>query len=363
MTINNWRIAEIELRRLNLPLVVPYRLSYRTFEAFEPILVRVRDQDGRTGFGEGHISPGSSSETRAGSWSFCREQAARLVGRAGDEALHALSKVITQSPVAASAMMTALEMLDGHAALQVQEETRLPLLTPTNGVTPNELLTEVEQRLQEGFRTFKIKVGQNVDADLARVAVIQSAVAGRASLRIDANRAYRREDACRFVAGLQPDGVELFEQPCAAEDWEANARVAQESPVPIMLDEPICTPADIDRAAEIPGVGFCKVKLKRFGSLTLLGEALHRIRDAGMKPVLGDGLSSEPACWMEACVARATIDNAGEFNGFLKPRARLFRQPLRFESGCVVLEAGECPGLDSDTVARHTTEAVRFDSS
>jgi hypothetical protein len=34
-----------------------------------------------------------------------------------------------------------------------------------------------------------------------------------------------------------------------------------------------------------------------------------------MEPVLGDGLS-EIGCWMEACVARTTIHNAGEFNGF-----------------------------------------------
>ena len=46
--------------------------------------------------------------------------------------------------------------------------------------------------------------------------------------------------------------------------------------------------------------------------------------------MLGDGLSSELGCWMEACVARVTIRNAGEFNGFLKPKVRLFAEPLHF---------------------------------
>lgn len=363
MTVSDWRIAEIEMRRLHLPLIVPYRLSYRTFDAFEPMLVRVFDEDGRTGFGEGHISPGSSSETRAGGWAFCLERARRLVGRTGAEAIDALRAQQASSPVAASALMSALETLHGHDALQVPERTRLPLLTPTNASIPEEIEAEVEQRLAEGFGTFKIKVGRDVEADLVRVAAIQSAVDGRATLRIDANRAYGREDACRFVAGLRPRSIELFEQPCAAEDWDANAEVARRSCVPVMLDEPICTLADIDRAAEIQGVGYCKVKLKRFGSLTALQVALERIRDAGMQPVLGDGLSAEPACWMEACVARGRIDNAGEFNGFLKPKARLFEQPLRFEAGHVVFGGGGTPRLDMACVARHTVESVRFDKA
>jgi len=54
----------------------------------------------------------------------------------------------------------------------------------------------------------------------------------------------------------------LFEQPCHSDDWDANASVAKVSTVPIMLDEPICGLDDIERAADIPNVGFCKLKLK-----------------------------------------------------------------------------------------------------
>src|SRR5205085_2567049 len=129
---------------------------------------------------------------------------------------------------------------------------------------------------------------------------IQRAIDGRATMRLDANRAYTQAAACRFAAALDPSGIELFEQPCAAEDWDANAKVAKVSTVPIMLDEPICAPSDIERAAEIRNVGFCKLKLKRFGGLDLLKEALEKVRQYGMEPVLGDGLSSELGCWMEA---------------------------------------------------------------
>ena len=69
------KLQEIVLRTVRLPLVRPYVLSYRTFTQFEPIIVEVRDGDGRVGWGEGHISPGSSRETRDGGWTFCHELA------------------------------------------------------------------------------------------------------------------------------------------------------------------------------------------------------------------------------------------------------------------------------------------------
>src|SRR3546814_2591366 len=97
-----------------------------------------------------------------------------------------------------------------------------------------------------------------------------------------------------------------------------------------MLDEPICTIADIERAASIGNVKFCKLKLKRFGGLDRLKQGLDAVRANGMEAVLGDGLGSEIHNWLEACVAWTTVRNAGEFNGFLKPRERLLTPPMPF---------------------------------
>src|SRR6516162_1071086 len=298
------RLQEIVLRTVQLPLIRPYVLSYRTFTEFEPIIVEVRDADGRVGWGEGHISPGSSSETRDGGWTFCREYAAAVIGKDSAEAKAIVARNVAASKVAATALLTAIEMLEGHPLLTVDRDTRLPLLTPFNSSAPGDIEREVEQRLQEGFRTFKIKVGKSAEDDARRVKLIQRAIAGRATMRLDANRAYSEADARRFAATLDPTGIELFEQPCPVEDWGANAKVASVSPVPVMLDEPICDLADVKRASAIRNVGFCKLKLKRFGGLDLLHEALDNVRKCGMESVLGDGLSSELGCWMEACVAR-----------------------------------------------------------
>src|SRR5215831_6484052 len=288
------KLQDLTLRMVRLPLIQPYVLSYRTFTEFEPIIVEARDADGRIGWGEGHISPGSSSETREGGWAFCREHAAAAVGKDTVQAKVMIADNLHASKVAATALLTAIEMLEDHPLLRIDREVKLPLLTPFNSSTPKELEEEeVEQRLRDGFRTFKIKVGKDADADAKRVKAIQHAIAGRATMRIDANRAYAEADASRFASSLDPSGIELFEQPCHSDAWDANASVAKVSTVPIMLDEPICGLDDIERAADIPNVGFCKLKLKRFGSLDALKQALERVRELGMEPVLGDGISSE----------------------------------------------------------------------
>ncbi len=354
------KIREITLTVVEMPLVTPYRLSYRTYESFQPIIVEVRDEDGRAGWAEAHISPGSSTETPGGGWAFARDHAERSIGRRVGEAKALVLRGMEDGKVAATGLLAAFEMLEGNPLLEVAAEARLPLLTAFSATGGPAIADEVERRLEEGFATFKIKVGKNVDADIATTAEIQQAIGGRAVMRIDANRGYNRQDGCRFASSLDPAGIELFEQPCDAGDWDANAAVAAVSSVPLMLDEPICSLADIERAGPIEGVGLCKLKLKRFGGLDLLHAALLRVRALGMEPVLGDGLGGELSCWMEACVARTTIRNTGEFNGYLKPVDRLLANPLPFDAGCLVLPAGYRPEMDRERLAAHTLQSERF---
>ena len=353
-------IQEITLYRVKMLLTVPYHVSYRVYDDFEPIIVAARDADGRIGWGEGHISPGHTFETIDGGWDFCRDCADKAIGAAAPEAKAAIAARVPESPVAASALVTALEMLEAHPVLTLEADVSLPLLTPFHSTDHADIPGEVDARVAEGFRTLKVKVGKNWEDDSAKVRCVQQAAKGRAVIRLDANRGFNRDDGCRFAASLDPDGIELFEQPCDSDAWDDNAAVAAVSTVPVMLDESIYDMGDIKRAGDMGGVGFVKLKLKKMGGLDLLTDGLNLIRDLGMIPVLGDGVSTELCCWMEACVARRTIDNAGEFNGFLKPSDRLFANPLGFEDGALHMQAGYVPEMDRDKLKAYTIDTARF---
>ena len=204
------KLMSLSLRRLRLPLIRPYRLSYRTFEEFEPYLVEVTDDNGRTGFADGHISPGSSAETREGGWAFMRERIPQMLGRDLGTAKTELLAHFETSKVATTALVCAIEVLENNTLLDCDSETTLPLLTPVNAVDQSGIEKEIEAWLAQGFRTFKVKVGKDVDADLARVAHIQKAVGNRATLRLDANRAFDRGQGIKFASALDPAGNRTF---------------------------------------------------------------------------------------------------------------------------------------------------------
>ncbi len=354
------RIAEIVVRRLKVPLTVPYKVSLRTFHDFEPLVAELRDSDGRSAWGEAEIHEGYGHETAETGWAFCRRMAPQLLGRTPAEAITFLSPAAAGDPHAASILLSAAEALGDHPALRTDQPFSLPLLAPVHSMNPSRIADEVETLLADGFRTLKVKVGFDLAADLDRLESIQAAVAGRASLRLDANQAFSAKEGCDFATALDPQGIELFEQPCDKEDWAANAAVAAVSRVPVMLDESIYGLSDIDRAATIAGVGFVKLKLKKLGGMSRLIEGLERIRALGMEPVLGDGTATEIGDWFEACAALGHIRNAGEMNGFLKLETPLFEPPLPFAGGAIRVPRGYRPQVDLKAVERFTVFRERF---
>jgi L-alanine-DL-glutamate epimerase-like enolase superfamily enzyme len=335
-------IEEVQVSRLQIPLVQPYKLALGSVVHFDTLLVTAVI-DGRRGFGEATILSGYTDETIEDSWRLAQNLCRKIARLAFDAACAILDGELLQTaPFTVTAFRTALEMASGEPVLKSETPTCVPLLFGINATDPAGIEQEIERALGAGYRTLKIKVGFDIEADLARIRLIQSLNHGRASLRIDANQGYSRDDGCAFARRVSPEAVELLEQPCHAKDWDATAAVAAVTAVPLMLDESIYTMDDIDRAARL-GAGFVKLKLMKFGSLRSLERGLRRIRELGMRPVLGNGVASDIGCWMEACVAKSTIDNAGEMNGYLRQRESILANPIPVQTGAMRLDPGYVP--------------------
>lgn len=351
-------IDAISLRLLRIPLRTPYKLAFGPVTHFDTILAFVR-ADGLPGIGEATILTGYTDETIEESWKRAQGTARMLPGLDTESAKAAIAKRLKNAPFTATALTTAIEMAEGHPALQIGEPVRVPLLAGINATSRDGVATEIEAALAAGFGTLKIKVGFDVESDIERVCFIQECSAGRARLRIDANQGYDRTAGCRFASGVEPSDIELLEQPCPADDWEGLEAVARVAKVPLMLDESIYDEADIERAAHI-GASFVKLKLMKFVSLDRLERGLSLIRDHGMKPVLGNGVAGDIGCWMEACVARRQIGNAGEMNGFLRPAVPLAQPPMKVEGGAMTLTPDGAPKLDQAALEEVTIQSARF---
>ena len=355
------RIADVTLHRVRIPLHVPYNTALGVFGELDTIVAEVRDGEGRSGFGETTIIPGYTWETVDGGWTFCREHAARLVGMDLLQAKALLAAQRATNSHAVSALNVAIEMMEGQPLLSPPKQAlRVPILAPVNGKDLDRIPAEIEALLAQGFRTLKVKVGWDPEADAGRVALIQKVNAGRALLRMDANQGYSREQAERFVSLIDPASLQLFEQPCRADDWEANAAVAALSPVPVMMDESIYGLEDVERAGRMRGCGFVKLKISKMTGVELLRQGLEHVRSRGMQPIVGNGAASDIGCWIESCVAAVTTEHAGEMHGFLKNRAQLMSPSLAFADGAALMPAGFRPELDRRTLFSLTTATERF---
>ena len=310
-------LDRITLYRLRVPLTVPYRLVFGPVEHFDTIIAEVVDRDGKAGFGEATILTGYTDETIDDCWRAARQFAGGFAA-AGGHSGRQIAELEVKFPFTATAFGTALEMVEGSPLLDLPADAAVPLVGLLNAKNEASMHAEFEQLLKAGYHTVKVKVGFDLANDIARVKILQNVVNGRAAIRLDANQAFTAEQGMAFVKALDPMDIELFEQPCAAGDWDAHLAVARVAQVPMMLDESIYGLADIDKAAKLKAATYVKLKLMKLVTLDALAKAIDRIRELGMKPVLGNGVACDPGCWMEGCIAARQIDRSEEHTSELQ---------------------------------------------
>jgi L-Ala-D/L-Glu epimerase len=351
-------VERLILRRVQVPLVTPYKLAFGPVNAFDMVLVETVTGQGRVGWGEATVLTGYTEETIEEAWKTAKQIAGNAVGQSLKELKSSALDRHAHTPFTATAFVTSVEMAERHPVLQINQDHRVPLLAIINSTAFDVIGDEIDARLADGYQTLKIKVGFDLNEDIKRLAFIQNHVAGRARLRVDANQGYSKKHALAFVSGIARDGIELVEQTCAAGDWDAAVEVAKAArrfDIPMMLDESIFGLADVDRASDLDCADIIKLKLMKAGGLDALLDGLTHIRAKGMGQVLGNGVAGDIGCWMETCVAARLIDNAGEMNGFLKPSARLFDIPMHLDRGDLVLTTGEVRA-DPEALDRFTLE-------
>lgn len=353
-------IERIEIRRLRLPLTKPYRLSFGIQHAFDTVLVTITGNGGRTGFGEATLLPGYTDETVEQSWTTALAVAPTITRQPIPEAREKLAALIPNAAFTATAFLTALDMVEEHPALARPGKVELLAILSSDGKDAGKAREEVDRLVEAGYGTLKFKVGFDVEEDLSALETMQRVVDGRARLRVDANQGFTAAQAISFLERVNPEGIELLEQPCDKSDWSAAGEVRPHARVPIMLDESIYGTADVDRAADGKLADLIKLKLMKLGDISALQAALDHITARGMKPVLGNGVATDIGCWMETAAAPGHVTLAGEMNGFLKTPVQLMDPPLRMEGACVVLPA-EMPSLNVE--AADSVTDVRADFS
>jgi o-succinylbenzoate synthase len=342
-------IEAVELRRVALPLVVPFRTSFGTQTVRDALLARVLTPSAE-GWGEcvALAEPLYSPEFVDG--------AELVIGRHLLPRLWAVEHPDDVAP--------ALAPVKGHPMAKAALELAVldawlrgagkSLACHLGGVRPavdvgvsvgiaeslEALVAQVDGYVADGYRRVKLKIEPGWD--VAPVRAVRELHPGLL-LQVDANGAYRLEDAAALVA-LDAFGLLLVEQPLAEEDLRGHAELAQRLATPICLDESVTSLA---RAVEAIESGACAVVNIKAGRVGGYLEA-KRIHDACVErsvPVWCGGML-ETGIGRGANVALASLPGF-TLPGDLSASARYFHRdvtaPFELEDGRLRVPTG--PGI------------------
>jgi O-succinylbenzoate synthase len=349
--VTDLKISGVELRRIAMPLVAPFRTSFGTETSRDVLLVRVVTAEGE-GWAEcaAMSEPRYSSEYVDGAQEVLRKFFVPALPKDGADAA-AVGRVLapfTGHHMAKAALETAV--LD--AQLRIRGESFGSYLGAARDRVPcgvsvgimdsiPQLLDAVEGYVAEGYVRIKLKIEPGWD--LAPVRAVRERFGDDLLLQVDANAAYTLVDA-QHLAKLDEFGLLLIEQPLANDDLVQHAQLAKLLRTPICLDESIESAAHAAAAITLGACSVINVKPARVGGY-LEARRIHDLARAHGIPVWCGGML-ETGIGRAANVALAALPGftlPGDTSGSHRYFATDITPPFLLEDGHLKVPTG--PGL------------------
>lgn len=197
------------------------------------------EQNGQTGLGECAPLPGLSKETP--------EQIDYLIEDVCSDPMHFAEneELLLDYPSLRFALETALLDLKngGHRLLFPSDFTEGKAGIPINGLIwmgeAAKMQEQIEAKLASGFSCIKLKIGAiDFETELKLLQSIRERYpAAQITLRVDANGAFKLDEAREKLERLAALQLHSIEQPIAAGRWAELAKLCDHTPLPIALDE------------------------------------------------------------------------------------------------------------------------------
>lgn len=356
-------IERVELRRIAIPLIAPFRTSFGVERERDILLVRAawRGDDGTRTEGWGECvalsEPTYSPEYVEGAQHVME---AHLLPRVmGHGALDSgeIGEVLAPMhghPMAKGAIeMAVLDAQLRAAGVSFGEHVGAVAERIPSGVSVgifddiDELLTTVQGYVDDGYVRIKLKIEPGADID--HVGAVREMIGPDMPLQVDANTAYTRTDGTH-LARLDEFDLLLIEQPLPEHDIIGHARLADEVDTPICLDESLVSAHGAADAIEIGACEIANIKPGRVGGY-LEAVRIHDVCRARDVPVWCGGM-------LETGIGRAANAMLAALPGFTLPgdisaSTRFYERdivvdPITIDDGHVTVPTGPGFGFEID---------------
>ncbi len=360
----------IELRRLSLPLVAPFRTSFGTQTRRDVLVIRTVASDA-----EGWAECGALSEPTYSS---------EYVDATIDVLRRFLIPAIASQPtISPQDVAPTLSRFRGHRMAKSAIETAIldadlratgvPLARALGGTRDHvrcgvsvgimdsipALIDVVSDYLELGYMRIKLKIEPGWDMEPVRA--VRERFGNDLMLQVDANAAYEIHDA-QHLAKLDDFGLLMIEQPLDEGDLVHHAKLADQILTPICLDESITSARDAANAIELGACKVINIKPARVGGY-LEARRIHDVCAAHGVPVWCGGM-------LETGIGRAANLALAALPGFVYPgdtsaSDRYYTTditaPFVLKDGTLDVPTGPGIGVDPiPEVLASTTESVEW---
>lgn len=347
------RIDHVELYRVRMPLVYPFKTAYGSDDSVESVLVKLCSGDS-FGWGEAQpfVAPTYCPEFSEGVFLMARKYLApAVVGKridAGDE-LQECWRYFKGHQFAKGAFDMAWWDLYARERGEplwkaLGGESAVVEVGADFGVLPSVdmLLAKIDEAIKAGYKRVKLKYAPGWDVHM--VAAVRQAFPNM-TFHIDCNSGFRLSDIDMFHK-LDEYNLAMIEQPLMHDDLLDHATLARQIQTPICLDESITSLDKARKAIEIGACRWVNIKPIRVGGLTVAMKINRLCAQAGVPCWVGGMLES--AVGAAHCLAMATLANMKYPNDIFESR-RFFAddlgRPETVLSGPSQITALDRPGI------------------
>jgi L-alanine-DL-glutamate epimerase-like enolase superfamily enzyme len=349
------RITHVRVYRVELPLREG-RYSWsneNSVELFDSTVVAVETDAGITGWGEVcPLGPAYLPAYAAGARTGIAQVAPALIGqdpRQLDRLNLLMDRALKGHPYVKSALdMACWDILGRAAGLPVctllggRYGDSFALYRAISQEAPEAMAAKVAGYRAEGYRKFQLKVGGEVEADIARVRACAAVLEPGDLLVADANTGWTMPEAARVCDAVRDVDV-CIEQPCAS--YAACLTVRRRTAKPFVLDESMDGLEAVVRGHADGAMDAINLKIGKVGGLT----RARQIRDfcvaMGTALTIEDSWGGDVVTAAIAHLAHSTppefLFSATDFNSYVT--LSIAPDAPRREAGR--LAAGTAPGL------------------
>ena len=265
-------IHSVEIYKLFIPLKEPFVISLGPIHEVQNVVIIIRTEDGCAGYGE--CSPYMTINGESIDTCFIVAQyfARVLKGKnALDIAacMETMDKTIYGNTSIKSAFDIALHDIAGqHAGVPIYkllggENNKVLETDMTVSIgDPQKMQADAIRFKEQGFPAIKVKLGESLEKDVARIKAIREGIGNDHPLRIDANQGWQTADnAIAVLKALAPYNIEHCEEPILRYRFMELPKVAAVSPIPIMADESCGDEHDAERLIQLNACQMFNIKL------------------------------------------------------------------------------------------------------